>query len=239
MKTWLPPAVLAVAVLAMLAHGPISQLERYHEFADTRSFLGIPNAADVLSNVGFAVVGLWGLVALRARGYLLFAFALVLTALGSSYYHWAPDNQRLVWDRIPIALACAGLLAAVHAETHERTQPLWVPIALGAAAIASVLWWSFTEAHGVGDLRPYLLLQGAPLVLIPLWQHFAKSPRASRIAFGVAILLYAIAKVTESADRAIFETLGFVSGHTLKHLLAAIAGAVIVHGVLRGYRVAR
>jgi hypothetical protein len=163
----------------------------------------------------------------------------VLTALGSSYYHWAPDNQRLVWDRIPIALACAGLLAAVHAETHERTQPLWVPIALGAAAIASVLWWSFTEAHGVGDLRPYLLLQGAPLVLIPLWQHFAKSPRASRIAFGVAILLYAIAKVTESADRAIFETLGFVSGHTLKHLLAAIAGAVIVHGVLRGYRVAR
>jgi hypothetical protein len=239
MKTWLPPAVLVVAVLAMLAHGPISQLERYHEFADTRSFLGIPNAADVLSNVGFAVVGLWGLVALRARGYLLFAFALVLTALGSSYYHWAPDNQRLVWDRIPIALACAGLLAAVHAETHERTQPLWVPIALGAAAIASVLWWSFTEAHGVGDLRPYLLLQGAPLVLIPLWQHFAKSPRASRIAFGVAILLYAIAKVTESADRGIFETLGFVSGHTLKHLLAAIAGAVIVHGVLRGYRVAR
>jgi hypothetical protein len=233
MKRWLPLAVLAIAVVAMLAHGPIPQLERYHEFADTRSLLGIPNAADVLSNVGFAVVGLWGLVALRARGYLLFAFALVLTAIGSSYYHWAPDNQRLVWDRIPIALACAGLLAAVHAETHDPAQPPWIPIALVVAAIASVLWWSFTEERGAGDLRPYLLLQGAPLVLIPLWQHFARSPRASRISFGVAILLYAIAKAAESGDRAIFDALGFVSGHTLKHLLAALAGAVIVGGVLK------
>ena len=188
MKSWLPLALVATAAAAMLVHGPIPQLARYHEFADTRTLLAVPNAASVLSNAAFALVGLWGFLALRERGgalvrdpalrgYSIFLAALILTAMGSSFYHLAPDNARLVWDRMPIALACAGLLAAVHAETHgPPPQPSWIPIALGVAAIASVTWWSFTEARGGGDLRPYLLLQGAPLFLIPLWQQGSAPP---------------------------------------------------------------
>ena len=247
MKSWLPLALFALAVAAMLVHGPIPQHARYHEFADTRTFLAIPNAADVLSNAAFALVGIWGLLALRQRGralvtdpvlrgYALFLLALLLTALGSSFYHLAPDNGRLVWDRVPIALACAALLAAAHAETRNPAQPAWVPLALVAGAIASVGWWFFTESRGAGDLRPYLLLQGAPLVLVPLWQHFAKAPRAGRIAFAIAILLYAFAKAAEIGDRAIFDALGWISGHTLKHLLAAAAGAVIAAYAVPAYR---
>jgi hypothetical protein len=240
MKRWLPAAAMGVAIAAMLLHGRIAQPEHYHEFADTRTLFGLPNAADVLSNIGFALVGAWGLWALRdrrheasARGSLLFLLALVLTAFGSGFYHLAPDNARLFWDRLPIALACAGLLAAMHAETHEL-QPGWVLPALIAAAAASVLWWSLTESFGAGDLRPYLLLQGAPLVLIPAWQAIHGSPRRARAMLGIAILLYALAKVAELNDHAILDALGFLSGHTMKHLLAVAAGAVIAaHLVLR------
>lgn len=244
---WLPGGLVMLIAAAMLLHGPIPQIERYHEFADSRTLLGLPNAADVLSNIGFALVGLWGFWALRDQrhhpllasawpGYRLFLAALVLTALGSGFYHLAPDNDRLLWDRLPIALVCAGLLAAVHAETHESPQLRWMPAALGVVAALSVLWWSITEHLGAGDLRPYLLLQGAPLVLIPLWQAIHGSPRADRFAFGIAILLYLLAKVAELNDRAIFEALGFASGHTIKHLLAIAASAVLTANLVRRIR---
>ncbi len=243
MQRWIPTGVLMLASAAMLLHGPIAQLEHYHEFADGRALWGVPNAGDVFSNIGFAIVGLWGFWALRREhenpllaagwpGYRVFLEAILLTALGSSFYHLAPDNSRLLWDRLPIALACAGLLAAVHAETHETT-PRWMLAALIAAAIASVLWWSVTESFGAGDLRPYLLMQGAPLLLIPLWQWIHGSPRADRVAFGIAILLYALAKAFELGDHTVFAALGIVSGHTIKHLLAVAAAAVLTGNLVR------
>jgi hypothetical protein len=236
MKRWIPAGVLVLIVAAMLLHGPIAQLDHYHEFADTRSLLGLPNAADVLSNAGFALVAAWGFWALIGKrdhpllapawpGYMLFLCAIGLTAFGSSFYHLAPDNDRLLWDRLPIALACAGLLAGVRADTHDSSR--WFLPALIAAAIASVFWWSITESLGAGDLRPYLLMQGAPLILIPLWQWIYGSSRADRGAFGVAIGLYALAKVFELNDHVVFDALTYVSGHTIKHLLAVAAAAVL------------
>src|SRR5438045_5427692 len=138
-KRWIPTGALLVIAAIALVHGPVAQLDHYHEFADSRALFGWPNAADVLSNIGFALVGLWGFWNLRGErkhalssawpGYCVFLAALVLTAFGSSYYHLAPDNDRLLWDRLPIALACAGLLAAVRSETHDTPSP-WVLPAL-------------------------------------------------------------------------------------------------------------
>jgi hypothetical protein len=244
---WIANLLLAFIALAMLAHGPIPQLEHYHEFADSRMVLGIPNGLDVLSNAGFAMVAIWGLISLwphrkeRAlqrgwAGHALFLAALLLTALGSSFYHLAPDNARLVWDRIPIALACAGLLAAVHAETRDGPAHPRLPLALAAAGVASVLWWSITEARGAGDLRPYLLLQAAPLFLIPLWQAGYGTPRTERLAFAAAIALYIVAKAAELGDHRIFAALGFMSGHTIKHLLSVAASAVLVANLVHRMR---
>lgn len=229
-----PVAILTLAAIAMGLHGPIHQPESYHAFADARGFLGLPNAADVLSNIGFALAALWGLWTFRhaqarqalgasAPGYMLFIAALLLTAIGSAYYHLAPDDGRLVWDRVPIALACAGLLAGALADSHVRPYSIRLTALLAAAAIASVWWWSATA-----DLRPYLLMQAAPLVLIPIWQATARAPLIERAAFGAAIALYVAAKVAELGDHAIYEALGFASGHTLKHVLAAAASAVVV-----------
>lgn len=237
-----PYVLVGVAVLALLLHGPIAQWPGYHDFADSRPWLGIANGADVLSNLGFALVGLWGLQRLRparhlpevARGwpgYSLFLVSLVLTALGSGFYHLDPDNGRLVWDRLPIALACAGLLSGACAENRPNVDARRMTALLALGAVLSVAWWHFTEQAGQGDLRPYLLLQGAPLVLIPLWQAISGAPRAERAAFGIAIGLYVAAKAAELHDREVLGALGWMSGHTLKHVLAA-AGAAVIAGHL-------
>lgn len=232
----LPGAIVLLAIGALLIHGPVDQIAHYHAFADRRAWFGIANAADVLSNLGFGIVGIAGMHLLwRSRldpamqpglaGYGLFFAALFLTAFGSSWYHLAPDNARLVWDRLPIALACGGLLAAVWRETTGSGR--WLPLWLGVVAVASVGWWRHTDLQGMGDLRPYLLLQLLPLVLIPLLQYQARRPVSERMAFGAAIALYVVAKACELADHAVFEAIGALSGHTLKHLFASLAAAVL------------
>lgn len=233
----LPTIVTLGLVAAGLAYGPIAQWDDYHAFADRSVWLGIPHAGDVLSNLGFALVALWGLARLSVArlgdgraGYRLFLASLLLTAFGSAWYHWAPDDARLVWDRLPIALASAGLLAAVRGETRQREATV-ACFALAVGAVASVAWWVVTGTGGRGDLRPYLLIQLAPLILVPLWQWNGGAPRADRIAFGAALLTYALAKWAELNDRPIAEAMQGIaplSGHTLKHLLAAAAAAIIV-----------
>jgi hypothetical protein len=99
---------------------------------------------------------------------------------------------------------------------------------LALAAVASVAWWRFTDLSGAGDLRPYLLLQGLPILLIPLWQWIYKAPAADRLAFGGALALYVVAKFAELNDHEIAAVLGAATGHTLKHLLATGAAALIV-----------
>jgi hypothetical protein len=233
------PVLAAVVAAAMLAYGPIPQLASYHDFADKRPWAGVANAGDVLSNAGFAIAGAWGLwisITRRAHAslarawpaYALFSLSLFFTALGSGYYHLAPDNARLVWDRLPIAAASGALIAAVHADTHERSSRWMLPLALVAAGIASVLWWIFGEARGAGDLRPYLLLQAAAVILVPAWLATYPAARGDRIAFAAAIALYILAKLAEAADKPIYAALGFMSGHSIKHWLAVAAGFAIV-----------
>jgi len=243
----LPLLITALLVLALLAHGPIAQPAHYHEFADQRSGFALPCVASVLSNAGFAVFGLWGLLSLWPQrgapslkagwpGYCLFLVALTLTAFGSSYYHLAPDDARLVWDRLPIALASAGLLAGVRAETQGPSGDRRFLVMLACCAVASVAWWYATALQGAGDLRPYLLVQGLPLILIPLWQAIHRSPAADRNCFAGALVLYIVAKVAELYDHELLAVLGWISGHTLKHLLATAAAALLVARLVRRVR---
>jgi len=239
LHTRLPVLAMLAIAAAMLAHGPIVQPAGYHAFADASVVAGIPHAFDVLSNAGFAIAAAWGMAAWRGRtatpagavGWAMFLVGLLLTAFGSAWYHLAPDDARLVWDRLPIALTCAGLLAALRADTvpgcggrvHLRDC-----IALAMLAVASVAWWTLTGAGPRGDLRPYLLIQLAPLVLVPLWQAIHGAPARDRAAFAIAIGLYVAAKACELSDHAILAATGWVSGHTLKHLLAVAAAFVVV-----------
>ena len=231
--------LVAVMIAMLYFYGPISQPLKYHDFADKRAIGSLPYGADVLSNLGFLLVGLWGFIRLFSQrhhpqishgwpGYILFLSALIGTAAGSAFYHWAPDNFRLIWDRLPIALACAGLLAAVHCEIRRSSKGWTETAAWAIFAAASVVWWYITGLYGQDDLRPYILLQCLPLVLIPLWQKVYSASRADRKAFLLAIGCYMLAKVAELNDHVLFNSLHMVSGHTLKHLFATLAAAVII-----------
>jgi hypothetical protein len=227
--------VLTLAVVATLGFvPPIPQDPSYHAFADRRAWLGVPNLLDVASNGLFLVVGALGVGSLwrgRARfidarerwPYLVFYAAVFFTGLGSAYYHLAPDNARLLWDRLPLAAGFTALLAAMIAERIDaRAGLLWLAPLL-MLAIGSVLYWDWSERVGQGDLRPYGLVQfysGALIALIlALYPSAYTRARDPFVVLG----LYALAKLCEWLDRPIFAALGGVSGHTLKHLVAGVA----------------
>ena len=253
---WLLGGVCAVFFFGLLWHGAIAQWPDYHDFADTRSWLGIPNAANVLSNLPFAVIGAWGLWRLTCRHagqpaadsnvvWRIFCGALVCTAAGSALYHWAPDNGTLVIDRLPIAWACALLLCAFLAErVHPRwNNPVSLAAALGLATLSVVHWW-WTERHGRGDLRAYLFVQFLPMLLVPavlaLRLPLLRRDAVPGTTWCLVLGLYAAAKGLEMADRWMLATTQVASGHMLKHVLAAAAAACLVIAVVRrGDRLSR
>jgi hypothetical protein len=204
----------------------------------------VPNGLNVLSNLAFAVVGVAGLWFLLRRRidfrdpregwpWTVFFVGVALTSVGSAWYHLAPSNETLVWDRMPMAVAFMGLLAAVIAErigVRVGHRLLWPLVVLG---ILGVLSWYFIRRSGAGDLRPYVLVQFYPVIAIPL--ILVLFPRTYTLAAGFvgAWVGYALAKVAELEDGRIFRLGGLVSGHTLKHLLAAAAIGILVWMLLR------
>lgn len=237
MQKLLTILILLAISIGMLIHGPIAQLDGYHSFADKLVHFGIINCGDVVSNAGFALVALWGMLRLWPErqqlnlGFTLFVIAIFLTALGSGYYHWSPNDERLVWDRIPISLACAGLLAGVWQDFSPQKNQWILAALLALFAVGGVIYWHFSA-----DLRLYLGLQVLPLLLIPIWQWHA--PKKTRIAFAAAIGFYVLAKLAELADYQIYALLGFMSGHTLKHLLSTLAAGMLIYHLVQNRRAA-
>lgn len=234
---------LGVSV-AVFLHAPIPQRQGYHHFADQRALLGIPRCLDVLSNAAFLLVGLLGLRFVFRGGtpgavnaficrserwsYAVFFLGVTLTAFGSAYYHLAPDNSRLLWDRLPMTIAFMTFLAAMIAERISVSAGLRMLIPLLALGLASAVYWEWSELHGAGDLRLYGLVQFYPIVAIAIL--FALFP--ARYTGGAKLLavagLYALAKVFEHFDTQILAATGVVSGHTLKHLSAGLAVYLIL-----------
>lgn len=227
-------AVLATAAVILLLP-PIAQSPSYHHFADGRAIFGVPNAADVLSNLGFLLAGLAGLVACARREfperrlYAVFFASAVLVCLGSGYYHLAPDDDRLVWDRLPMTIGFMSLLAAVVAERIDLAWGRRLLAPLSLLGLASVLYWKWSEDQGAGDLRPYALVQFLSFALIVhALLAFRGRPGGARL-FWAGIGWYALAKLCEALDRPIFAATGErLSGHTLKHLAAAAGFACVV-----------
>lgn len=245
-KGWSLAGVCAVAVVGVFGFvPPIAQDSAYHHFADARAWLGLVNFANVVSNALFLAAGLYGLWVVaklppgRVRTALAVFFAgVVLVGPGSTYYHVAPDNGTLFWDRLPITVALMGLFAAVLEERVMRggAAAQWLLAALIAVGLASVVYWRLSESAGRGDLRAYALVQYLPMLLIPLALGLFPQRRAliGRQAVLWAFALYVLAKVVEHFDAQILDALGgLVSGHTLKHLCAALAPVAVALTVRR------
>lgn len=220
----------AAAVVAMLK--PIPQPQSYHDFADQRTLFGIPRAMDVLSNIAFLVSGLLGLWFVARAGKTLDAgtrwafailfFGLALTSAGSAYYHLDPDNQRLVFDRLPMIVAMAGCVGAVVADRLGGASA-WAITALLAVGLWTVHHWSVSEELGQGDLRWYGLYQGLTMIVVALLLVLFPSRNDATMAFVLAGAGNIAAKIFELLDKPIFALGGIISGHTLKHLSAGLA----------------
>jgi hypothetical protein len=225
---------LALAAVAGIAAAfwldRIPQDPGYHQFADRSAWFGIQNFWNVATNLPFLVAGAIGF-ARRERlddaglhdNYVVFCIGVALVGLGSAYYHWAPSTPALVWDRLPMTVAFMALFSAiVRDRVSERLGRglLWPLIIAG---VASIGWWYWTELGARGDLRPYAVVQFLPLVLIPS-MLLLFSGRGLRDSWLWATLVaYVLAKIAEFFDAAIYGASGFLSGHSVKHLLAALA----------------
>ena len=229
----LTAGIAALAMLPILALGPIPQDPAYHDFADRRMLYGIPNFWNVVSNIPLLGAGLAGLILVTVKKYsgglpslkmhyALFFAGAVLIGAGSAWYHLRPDNNTLVWDRLPITLTIMTLFSTILGENisiNAGRRSLWP---LLGAGLFSVYYWHVTEQTGHGDLRLYAVIQFLPLLLIPVIMLLFKSPFASNRILLWMLLAYVLAKLAELYDSEIYHVLNIMSGHALKHLFAAL-----------------
>lgn len=228
--------ILAIAAVVL---PPVVQPQAYHDFADQRGWLGVPNVGDVASNFAFLVVGLAGLLAMRlpsaqamgrtcVHAYGLTFAGLALTAFGSAYYHWSPSDARLVWDRLPMTLVFMPLLAATLGERlrWNSDAPL---LGLSLLGVGCVVYWKIT-----GNLLPYFVAEGGSILLLLLAVALLPTRWSGRAQLFAVLGTYLVAFACEQGDKPVFQvTGGMVSGHTIKHLVAALAFFVLLRMLQR------
>lgn len=229
-RVWGIIIVTAITGIAVMCLPAIPQAAHFHNFADQRSWYGVPNLLNVVSNIVFVGGGMAGLAFLsRPSGipfpkapWFMFFLGAVLTGIGSAYYHYAPDNARLVWDRLPMTIVFMSLLTAIITERISANGGLLLLFPLLLLGIGSVVYWHFTEQAGKGDLRLYGFVQFYPVLLIPvILLLFPARYTRSGYLFGM-IGVYVLAKVSEHFDAELLALGGVVSGHTVKHLIASL-----------------
>jgi len=236
-------AVLIVgAIGALFFIEPIAQDPNYHNFIDQRMIVSIPNFWNVISNLPFLIVGFLGLKYLNQLtiskemgvAYWLLFFGVLLVGFGSSYYHLEPNNHTLVWDRLPMTLAFMSLFAVIVSEFVNERRGAMLLIPLLVVGVFSVFYWQWTESNGVGDLRLYALVQFLPMVIIPVVLLVYPSRFSHLSAYWWLLMAYLLAKLFEYFDVQIYSFLGgVISGHSLKHAIAALGMYVLLQSYRR------
>lgn len=213
------------SIIFLILHGPIPQSSSYHSFADHNTFYGINNFYNVVSNFPFFIVGAIGVFFILKNDFLYksarlcFFIGIFLTGIGSAYYHYDPSASTLVWDRLPMTITFMSFFSFILFRSFSFRNHDNILIVLLLTGIASVIYWYVGELEGNGDLRLYALVQFYPVVaiiIILLWNG------NDRQMFGV-IFWYVAAKVFEATDQELFSLTEVISGHTIKHLMAACA----------------
>jgi len=239
-------AIFVIAAVFLLTSA-VPQDPAYHQFSDSRSLLGVPNFWNVFSNLPFLIVGVAGLIFVNRNAdkvcvnttemaYYVFFVGISLTAFGSSYYHLAPGNETLVWDRLPMTIGFAGLVTIIVAEflSARAARTLLLPLLI--VGFASVEYWAWTESRGVGDLRPYAIVQFLPMLMIPVILLTHKPVIGEARYFWWMLAFYFLAKLLEFFDADVFAFGYLISGHSLKHVTAALTPTVFLYALIRRRR---
>lgn len=223
--------ILSIGVVVTFSLSPIPQDPNYHNFADQRTIVGLPNFWNVISNLPFVLLSI---IALRdieldrltvskklLHCYLVFFIAMAGVGVGSAYYHLEPNNVTLFWDRFPMTVGFMAFFTIIIGEfvSEPTAQKIFIPLLLLGAV--SVIYWRVTEQAGAGDLRLYGLIQFAPILIIPmiLWMFPPQFSHTSYI--WIMLMTYVVAKLFEWLDYPVYTFVG-LSGHAIKHAFAAL-----------------
>jgi hypothetical protein len=239
---WIFAIMSILLFVGFLFSEAVPQDPMYHAFADHRELFGISNFFDVASNLPLLVIGLWGTATVIRHGdsvcvptfhsgYVIFFLGVALSAIGSAYYHAAPDNESLVWDRLPMTVAFTGFFVIIVGEYVSARVARIVLLPFLTAGVLSVVYWAVTESSGSGDLRPYAVIQFLPMLVIPAIMVSHRSRFDSSAFVWLMLGAYILAKVFEHFDLGIYELGNWVSGHTLKHLAASLAPLALLYAL--------
>ena len=232
-------------VLTSIVVPPIPQSIEYHQFIDQRTYFGIPNFFNVISNIILLFSGLVGFTfLLRPREllknktfidplerwpYLILFLSVIIASLASTYYHLAPDNTRLAWDRLPIAIGVMTLLSIVLIERIGTNIGFILLPFLILSGIGSVMYWYWSEQYGQGNLNYYIVVQFYSILAIIILAKCFHSRYTRGTDIYVVIILYTLAKFAEIADHEIYSLGQVISGHSIKHLFAGLAVFWIIY----------
>lgn len=225
-KDSLIASLVIISFLCLFFIEPIAQDLAYHVFADTRAMLGVNNFFDVASNLPFFFVGILGLFCIYQNwgvssswSWLILFMSVLLVAFGSSYYHLNPQNKTLTWDRLPMAVGFMALFVIVLTDYVNNKLEKWLLIPMCLLGIASVVYWHMTD-----DLRIYAWVQFVSMALLLIIISIYKPGHLQTKYLIYAFVFYTLSKLTEHFDKQTYELMGqIVSGHSIKHLLAAVA----------------
>jgi len=158
----------------------------------------------------------------------VFFVGVALTGLGSGYYHLAPDNETLFWDRLPMTIAFMSLISAQVVDRISIRAGLALLLPLLLIGMGSVVYWIATERAGAGNVMPYGVLQFYSVVMLFVLAllYPSRYTRGNDIYWVFAA--YVVAKVFETFDHEILALGNLMSGHSLKHLAAAVGSLLVM-----------
>lgn len=240
-RVWVWGFAVFCFVVLMLVTPRIPQDQSYHDFADQRNLIGIPNTLNVISNFPYLIIGVVGFILCfypnylglssigEVWGFAIFYIGITTTAFGSAYYHLKPNDSTLVWDRLPMTIAFSSIMAVFIIERIDERKGTISLAPLLFIGVVSVAYWRFAD-----DLRPYALVQFVPCFAIPA-MAIALPPKYTHSSYWLwGAGWYLLAKVEEAMDKEIYGlTHHIVSGHTLKHLCSAMVPVFVTMMLVR------
>lgn len=232
-------AVAGIAVFVSIFAHSMPQPRAYHLFADARSCLGIPNFFNTASNLGFLAAGASMLILLYTRRrkfagmfiergelwifVVLYAATLMVT-FGSGYYHLVPDNARLFWDRLPMTLVASAFVGTIVADRFGARAGVWSLVVLFVLSCGSLAYWLATQSLAQDNVWPYIATVYGSLAFAVVAMALFPSRYTHAHAAWITLAIYIIAMAFDTwLDAPLYAGGAILSGHSLKHLLAALA----------------
>lgn len=228
-------ATTLIGLILLVSTPRIPHSPTHHIFADMRNILGVPNTLNVLTMYPYLLIGVPGFVfclsgscfgiSLKGEvcGWVLFYTGIATAAFGSAYYHLKPDDDRVIWDRLPLMISTVSLLSNLVIERVDER--------VGISCLISLLMLVFVSAafeRTFDDLRLFIIFHFIPCFAIPILV-FSFPPKYTHSVYWFwATGFYFLSRFNSLADKKLYSIDRYIiSGHSLEHLCLAMVPLIL------------